>query len=253
VVNVVTFPFSFYDDPAWRALSAYEKLVHHYLANRGYSTGSTCVSVERMVDDLGLNRKTIISATNVLHCSGFIVKDSTNRRKTVYRPVPPDGTNNSQSVPPHGTNQSVPPDGISTVSRPLSVPPDGTLSKTSKNIHSEISEKIYCLYPAKDKNNKHRSTGKSHTRDIKKITALLKAKEPVQEKIESYLSECSKTKTYLKNFGTLLNNLPDITQPECNPEKEMIAPAPMFEQNPFARIRREYQEAVARGEVVEDE
>lgn len=232
--------FAYYDNPHWRGLSAYEKLVHHYLANRGYSTGSTCVSVERMVDDLGLNRKTIISATNVLHCSGFVVKDSTNRRKTVYRPVPPDGTNKNKPVPLHGTNQSVPSDGISTVSRPLSVPPDGILSKTSKNIYGEIAEKIYSLYPTRDANNKNRSTGKSAKRDLKRITALLKDGVQLENTVQLYIDDCKKTKTYLKNFGTFLNNLPDYS--ECKPEKEMVASAPLFEQNPYARIRREAQQ-----------
>jgi len=58
--------------------------------------------------------------------------------------------------------------------------------------------------------------------------------------VQRYIDDCKKTKTYLKNFGTFLNNLPDITPEKCNPEQEMIAP--MFEQNPYAKIRREAQE-----------
>lgn len=128
-VAVVTFTFSFYDDSAWRELSVYEKLVHRYLADRGYS-GECSVSVNRICDDLGMNRKTVISATNALHGHGFIKKDSGNRRKTVYRLVPLNGTNKGQSVPPQGTNQSVPPEGINTVSRPRLVP-SGTRISTA--------------------------------------------------------------------------------------------------------------------------
>ncbi|MBN1578219.1 MAG: hypothetical protein JW913_16785 [Chitinispirillaceae bacterium] len=138
-VAMVTFSFSFYDDPIWRRLSVHEKLVHRYLSDRGYS-GECSVSVNRICDDLGMNRKTVISATSVLHQYGFIAKNSANRRKTVYRLVPPHGTNNSQPVPPHGTNQSVPPEGISTVSRPQSVPSEERISTAGRVTQVNISK-----------------------------------------------------------------------------------------------------------------
>lgn len=114
--------FEVYQNPLWQNMTVHEKLIHHYLANRAYRKGVTWVSVGVMAVELGMNRKTIIASTATLDRLGFVKKDSSNRRNTVYKM-------NRESVPPDGTNQSVPPHGINTVPDPLSVPPHGTQSK----------------------------------------------------------------------------------------------------------------------------
>jgi hypothetical protein len=73
-------------------------------------------------------------------------------------------------------------------------------------------EKIYGLYPTRDENNNNRSTGKS-SRDKEKIRKLLKEGKDLEKLILNYLSDCKQTKTYLKNFGTFLNSLPEDAGP----------------------------------------
>lgn len=79
--------------------------------------------------------------------------------------------------------------------------------KESKDTDYDI-DSVYLLYPTTDINNNNKSTGKS-CKDKEKISRILKSKYPLKKAIEFYLSECNRTKCYLKNFGTFLNNLPD--------------------------------------------
>ena len=69
---------------------------------------------------------------------------------------------------------------------------------------------IYNLYPSKCPT-KGNSTGKC-SKNKKQIESILKTKnvEELKNTIEFYLEDCKKHKTYLKNFSTFLNNLPEI-------------------------------------------
>lgn len=73
---------------------------------------------------------------------------------------------------------------------------------------------IYSLYPTKCivKGNQ---TGKS-TKDKEKIKSLMveKSKEELESIITRYVKECKDSKTFMKNFKTFLNNLPDYTETE---------------------------------------
>lgn len=80
--------------------------------------------------------------------------------------------------------------------------------KEKKEKESKVNE-IYCLYPSKDVNHNNQSTGKT-SKNIQKIKSILNSGYPLKKAIEFYLSECNRTKCYLKNFGTFLNNLPDV-------------------------------------------
>lgn len=89
------------------------------------------------------------------------------------------------------------------------------LSKTFKNkeqITKEDIDFIYSLYPTKCivKNN---PTGKS-TKDKEKIKSLIPehGKEGLEKIIHRYVKECKNSKTYMKNFKTFLNNLPDYSE-----------------------------------------
>lgn len=55
------------------------------------------------------------------------------------------------------------------------------------------------------------STGKS-SNDKEKIKRLLTtmSKEELEFTIKSYVEECVRNDVFLKNFSTLLNNLPDM-------------------------------------------
>lgn len=69
---------------------------------------------------------------------------------------------------------------------------------------------IYSLYPTKCPIG-NRSTGKCN-KDKIKISKLIKEGKDLKTIIETYLSDCVKTKTYIKNFGTFLNQLPDFSE-----------------------------------------
>ncbi len=86
---------------------------------------------------------------------------------------------------------------------------DSTKDINIKKQYKEIEE-IYNSYPTKDFIN-NRSTSKSG-KDKLKIAMLLKqkSKQELLKIIETYITECKQTKTFIKNFSTFLNNLPDI-------------------------------------------
>ena len=72
--------------------------------------------------------------------------------------------------------------------------------------------RIYSLYPTKCPVS-GRPTGKS-SKDKVKIEILLRkrAEEEIASIIERYLSESTSHQSYIKNFSTFLNNIPDYTE-----------------------------------------
>jgi hypothetical protein len=94
--------------------------------------------------------------------------------------------------------------------------PKPTPKPKVKQIENKIKENniidsIYNLYPYKCPK-RNASTGKSQ-KNKKQIETLLKTKTPEQltEIIKRYVQESAESESYLKNFGTLLNNLPDYS------------------------------------------
>ena len=71
------------------------------------------------------------------------------------------------------------------------------------------AEEVYKVYPTKC-NNSNRSLGKSK-KQLKTILKLFKTftKDELIQTTKRYLKECEQSKTYLKNYSTFLNNLPD--------------------------------------------
>jgi len=89
-------------------------------------------------------------------------------------------------------------------------------------IPDEEIDNIYILYPTRDKNNKNRSTGKGHKdkEHIKKIIKSgIKTADELKAMITYYVQDCERTKTYLLNFGTYLNKLPETEQ--AKPQNEL--------------------------------
>jgi hypothetical protein len=93
---------------------------------------------------------------------------------------------------------------------PESVRKISAQNKIKEEDKDKEKEYIYMLYPPRDENNNNRSTGKC-AKDKDRIAKILKSKtkEEIEIVIKSYLDDCSETKTYLMNFGTFLNNLPE--------------------------------------------
>ena len=81
---------------------------------------------------------------------------------------------------------------------------------------------IYNRYPSKCPI-KERSTGKC-LRDKNKIKALLSKKsfDDIIQTIDNYIEDCKKTKTYIKNFGTFLNNFPEQTAIPIDNKKKVV-------------------------------
>lgn len=73
-------------------------------------------------------------------------------------------------------------------------------------------ERLYALYPTKCPV-LQRSTGKS-TKDKEKLARLLKqySEEELAYKINRYVKESTEQTSYIKNFSTFLNNLPDYSE-----------------------------------------
>lgn len=73
---------------------------------------------------------------------------------------------------------------------------------------------IYSLYPSKCPN-REASNGKSE-KNKEAISKHLetKSKEDLEKIINTYVQDCIKSKTYMKNFSTFLNNLPDYSEQE---------------------------------------
>lgn len=74
---------------------------------------------------------------------------------------------------------------------------------------------IYSLYPTKCPVT-GRSTGKC-SKDKAKIAIILRktSKEDLARIIQDYVDESVVQKTWLKNFATFLNNLPDTQESDC--------------------------------------
>lgn len=79
----------------------------------------------------------------------------------------------------------------------------------SANGNEDSVNRLYALYPTKCPVS-GRGTGKS-SKDKKKLETLLKrhSEEELAGIIARYLSDCAAHQSYIKNFATFLNNLPD--------------------------------------------
>ncbi len=91
-------------------------------------------------------------------------------------------------------------------------------NRNSISFSNEEIERIYKKYPTKCIVS-GRSTGKGE-KNKQKIATLLKTHtaDDLINRIDFYVDDCKKTNTYMKNFATFLNNLPDIDTPEKQKE-----------------------------------
>lgn len=93
-----------------------------------------------------------------------------------------------------------------------------TSKEPTLEVDSEDVRRIYDLYPAKDVRGGGRSTGKC-TKDRKKIERLLRYHEAkdLEKMVSDYLCNCDSSGSYIKNFSTFLNSLPEkpekVTEP----------------------------------------
>lgn len=106
--------------------------------------------------------------------------------------------------------------------------------KEKKKDNTIECETLYKLYPSRDINNEDRSTGKS-SKDKDKIDKLLDKHsfEDLKKIFESYLSDAARTKSYIKNFSTFLNQLPEVPEESVQAETKK----PTFEFPEPVRVR----------------
>lgn len=97
-------------------------------------------------------------------------------------------------------------------------------NEPNKNDNENI-ELIYNSYPTRCVV-RGRSTGKS-SKCKDKIKTLLKtlSSEKLIESIKWYVDDCKNTKTYMMNFYTFLNNIPEIPE-EYKPSNPYVKPNP---------------------------
>ena len=79
---------------------------------------------------------------------------------------------------------------------------------------NDIANRLYALYPTKCPVS-GRATGKS-SKDKEKLARLLKdhTEQELSETIKRYVKESTEQQSYIKNFSTFLNNLPDYSAKE---------------------------------------
>lgn len=108
--------------------------------------------------------------------------------------------------------------------KPSDKPSDKPLGLPSENLVENENEniiEIYKTYPSNCLVKKTRSLGKCE-KNKEQIKKLLKtrSKDEIIKIIEYYKTNCVLSETYMKNFSTFLNNLPDYSEQEkCNTKK----------------------------------
>jgi hypothetical protein len=129
--------------------------------------------------------------------------------------------------------------------KPIEKPIESESKANQSNIEEKRREKkrkediindIYSLYPTNcPVKGKPNGKGKANKEQIKRI---LKSKEEtvdsLKAKIERYVRECKNSNTYLKNFKTFLNNLPDYSEEEKKDE--------LKEENIYLWIKKQLEE-----------
>lgn len=102
---------------------------------------------------------------------------------------------------------------LSWAAKGVSVKP--TAQITDEQNESEVVDYLYSLYPTKCPN-RNCSTGKC-ARDKQRLARMLKTTtaDKIEQAILLYVKECKENGSYMKNFSTFLNNIPDA--PEVEP------------------------------------
>lgn len=92
---------------------------------------------------------------------------------------------------------------------------DNEPTERGERISSKDVDECYALYPTHDVNNSNRCTGKC-SKDKNKLRAFIGqcGKEHVMAYIKAYVDECAREGRWLLNFGTFLNQRPEVSKTE---------------------------------------
>jgi hypothetical protein len=111
------------------------------------------------------------------------------------------------------------PTHVKSVKQTLTNPTVSVNGNVTVNVNDKVINNIYSVYPSKCPI-KGNSTGKGQ-KDKDKIKKLLSSisEDKLIKTIEWYIADCKQSKTYIKNFSTFLNNIPEVpTQQAQNKE-----------------------------------
>lgn len=153
--------------------------------------GEFITSRSRFAKDTGMSEQSVRTFWNLLKSDKMINQRSTNKLTMI-------------TICNYDKYQVAQPAGNRRINQPAT---------TDKNVKEEIIKNIYSLYPTKCVV-EGRALGKSRSH-YAKINTLLKSHTEGEliSIIKRYVLECKNTKTFMMNFGTFLNNLPDYDSP----------------------------------------
>jgi hypothetical protein len=220
-----------FDNVAYQGLSRGARLLYFVLAVRADGkTGVYTLSHQKLMSDLNLKKEdTLIALLLEVEKSGLISVHRCPGRCNVYKVNHPRKTG---VLPPPEIGGTLPPPKNGTPEKGVSFFGETTPEKRDiiQNLtdNTLLVDEIFNLYPNRCPV-KNRSTGKSNA-DKKRIAKLLQTKslDELTTAIIGYVSDCQHTNTYLKNFGTLLNNLPE----PLPPAPEVLTPVPGITRRP---------------------
>ena len=202
----------------------YEEKVWH---GETVGIGSLITSTARLSDQTGLSVKQIRTCLERLSEEGKIVTKGASKWTKIticnYESYMLDGEDAGQ------TNGEQMASKGQTDGEQMATPKENKKPRNQekKKVYPDAVEHLYAAYPSKCPVSK-RATGKSSA-DKDKLVRLLKdhSEEALASKIRRYVEECVAQNTYIKNFQTFLNNLPDYGEADSQLfSSPQVAPAP---------------------------
>lgn len=217
--------WGWYDDPNTLALWVHLLVDANWKDNAEWhgetiERGSLITSVAKLSADTGLSDRQVRTALSHLVSTGEIVMKATNKWTKItickYDTYQSASLDECQADDEQPTNNRQADD-----KQPTTLEESNKGKKKEGNKESDSSawkdavERIYDLYPTKCPIS-GRATGKS-SKDKQRIESLLKkglTEEMLSATIKRYIEESKTSTSYIKNFSTFLNNIPDYSQPK---------------------------------------
>lgn len=224
----------FWEDPFIENLNPSEKLLFLYFLTNPLANilGIYEISIKRICYDTGLNKSTVEetlkgfkSLGKVFYVDSYIILSNFLKNQNL-NPNMFTGAVELFNNLPISVKNSVLNNDLKAFERVLKASQDFEKYESEYEIESEYKkeniieiskddiDKIYSAYPSKCIVKKS-STGKTTNNKSKIETILKKGTYSVDQLlsiIDRYVKECKETNTFMKNFATFLNNIPDYTE-----------------------------------------
>lgn len=205
--------WEWYDDPNTLALWVHLLVGANWKESEWHGEaiprGSFITSVSKLASETGLSERQIRTCLGRLEKTGEIVREGTNKwtKITVCKY---DSYQVQDDAP--APVQDAPKPVIKQIETPKPTAPKKEGGVVDKKPSSDAVSRLYALYPTKCPVS-GRATGKS-SKDKEKIARLLKVhtEQELSDTITRYVRESTEQQSYIKNFATFLNNLPDFSQ-----------------------------------------